>query len=472
MPIRMALATAPANLDPRYATDAVSERINQLLYQSLVVFGENTRVIPQLADWQQLSARHYRFTLKSDIVHFSDGSRLTAQDIKATYDSILDATTASPHRGALAHIASIQVLNEQTLDFKLTRDDALFPALLAIGILPANKIAAHHNFNLQPIGNGVMRFVRRPDDNSLMLRRRRDQQAIHFFRVSDPTVRVLKLLKGEVDLLQNDLPAELQSYLKKQPGIWSGGSPGTTFSYIGFNFQDPLLRNKTIRQAIAHAIDRAAIVKYLFADNAQLAESVLVPTHWAGHNGLMAYAYDPEQAKALLKQAGFSQQNPLHLTFKTSSDAFRLRLISVLQAQLAEVGVQLTIRSYDWGTYFGDIKKGNFQLYSLSWVGIKSPDVFRYIFSSESLPPGGANRGRYVSAVVDDLLTQASVETDPGQLVYLYRQIQQQVHDDLVYIPLWYENNTFFARKEISAYDLDFAGSYLSLNKIKREPYE
>jgi len=468
-PIRMGLATMPTNLDPRYATDAASERVNQLLYQSLVVFDEQMEVIPQLATWQAITPKTYRFILKDNIALFSDGSVLDADDVKATFDSILDKKNNSAHRGALAHIDHINVVNEKTLDFQLKREDLFFPSLVAIGILPKLIIDADQSVSENPIGNGVFAFVDRPHESRLVLQRKKDGQIIEFIKAADPTVRVLKLLSKEIDLLQNNLPVELQGYLKKNNEIKSTSKKGTTFSYIGFNLEDPILKDKRLRQALAHAIDRKSIVKYLFNDNARLAETILVPGHWASNKTIKPYAYNPSLAIQLLKQAGYNKKHPLKLTFKTSTDPFRLRLISVLQAQLAEVGIELSIRSYDWGTFFGDIKKGDFQLYSLSWVGIKSPDILRYIYSSESLPPSGANRGRYQSQKVDRALKEINTEADLSKRISLYQNIQQEVHDDLVYIPLWYENNSLFMQQDISGYQLDNVGSYLGLNSVRRK---
>jgi len=96
-----------------------------------------------------------------------------------------------------------------------------------------------------------------------------------------------------------------------------------------------------------------------------------------------------------------------------SFDPFRIRLATILQQQLAEAGIQVTVSSYDWGTFFGDIKAGRFQLYSLAWVGIKSPDIFRYAFHSDALPPAGANRGRFSDVQVDHLIDAAMQQVNP-----------------------------------------------------------
>ncbi len=159
--LRIGLASAPVTLDPRFATDATSSRINRLLYSRLVEFDERQLPVPGIASWQEINSTQYRFTLhESDAGRvFSDGSRLTAQDVKATYDAVLNPTNASPHRATLSVIKRIDVLDNNTIDFHLSKADLLFPGYLVIGILPASKIKSQHPFNQQPVGSGAFRFI-------------------------------------------------------------------------------------------------------------------------------------------------------------------------------------------------------------------------------------------------------------------------------------------------------------------------
>ncbi|MFV1973591.1 MAG: ABC transporter substrate-binding protein, partial [Thiohalobacterales bacterium] len=217
--IRFGLASDPANLDPRFATDATSARINRLLYQRLVDFDENSRPQAMLATWVAITPRHYRFTLMTGRNPFHDGQPLTASDVAATYRFILDPANASPHRSALNLIERIEVIDNDTLDFHIERPDPLFPGYLVIGIVPAAAIRNDHPLHQDPLGSGSFRFSAWPKPGRLQLTRQADGQVFEFLRVGDPTVRVLKLLRGEVDLLQNDLSAEMLDYLEQQADI-------------------------------------------------------------------------------------------------------------------------------------------------------------------------------------------------------------------------------------------------------------
>ena len=467
--LSFAVAQGARNLDPRLATDATSERINRLLYRRLVEFDDASQPVPGIARWQRLSPTRYRFELGDDGRDFSDGSRLTAADVAATYESIVAPDSASPHRALLSVIDRIEVLDEDRLEILLREPDPQFPAYLGIGILPARLIEAGHGFQREPVGSGPFRLRAWQSPGGVVLERRGDGQRIAFVTVKDPNVRVMKLLRGEVQMLQNDLPPELVGFLRRRNGIRVETAPGINFSYLGFNLEDTATGDRRVREAIAHAIDRAAILSHLFQGGGRLAESLLPPEHWAGATGLAPYDHDPARARVLLAEAGYEAGRTLSIRLKTSSDPFRLRLAAVLQAQLGEAGIDVKVQSYDWGTFFGDIKEGRFQLYGLTWVGIRSPDIFRYAFHSASLPPDGANRGRYRSPVADRLIDAARRDRSAEDRAHLYQALQVVLHRDLPYVPLWYEDQVFAARADIRGYRLAPDGNYDGLRGVRRE---
>lgn len=464
--LRMGLATAPRSFDPRFATDAASERVNRLLYRRLTELDAAGLAMPSLATWEPLGPTHYRFTLGAEGRQFSDGSRLTAEDVVATFRSILDPASGSPHRALLALIDEVQSDGPDQVSFRLGEPDPLFPAYLAIGILPAPLIAAGHPFASDPVGSGPMRLAARPEAGRVRLERLSDGQAIELVTVKDPSVRVMKLLRGEIDLLQGDLAPELVDYLERQPGVRVTRAPGTNFSYLGFNLEDAHTGRPEVREAIAYAIDRESILRHLFRGAGRLAGGMFPPEHWAGGPDT-GRSHDPDRARALLAAAGYGPDRPLSLTYKTSSDPLRVRLATLIQAQLAEVGIALKIQSYDWGTFYGDVKAGRFQLYALSWVGVRTPDIFRYAFHSASVPPQGANRGRYASGEADHLIETARVEPDLTRAADLYRALQSLLLEDLPYVPLWYEDQVFAARTGVAGYRLAPDGNYDGLLDVQ-----
>jgi peptide/nickel transport system substrate-binding protein len=462
------LSSAPVTLDPRFATDATSARINRLLYESLVDFNEASEPIPELASWKLISPDHYRFTLKDDR-SFHDGRKLTSQDVKETYEFILDPANASPHRGALTLIDHIETPDEMTVDFFLSRADPLFPGYLVIGILPSTLIDEQHPFNRQPVGTGPFVFMDWEDEGHLRIRRASDQQIIEFLKVKDPTVRTLKLMRGEIDMMQSNLPPELINFLRARDDTNVMKREGSNYSYIGFNLQDQLTSRLEIRQAIAYALDRDAIIQYVLGGAARPATSLLPPDHWAGHPNLPQYTYNPSKATQLLDSVNNAADKTIELSYKTSNDPLRIRLATIIQQQLSDIGFEVSLRSYDWGTFYGDIKAGNFQMYSLAWVGIKTPDIYRYVFHSEAVPPNGANRGRYANPSVDQLIEQAEKGQNRDDMLASYKELQEKVHAELPYIPLWYEDHVFISRKNVQGYKLSADGNYDGLMYVKRQ---
>ncbi|MEO6117680.1 MAG: ABC transporter substrate-binding protein [Methylotenera sp.] len=444
----------PLNLDPRYATDAASARVNRLIYQSLVDFNAQSKVVPSLASWVQISPTEYRFTLNKNRAWFHHHLPLTSYDVKATYESLISLKD-SPQSAEFLNIQAIQAVDNDTVIFQLKQADKSFPAKLIVGILPADLITRKHDFSHNPIGSGSVKFV--SWQNKLTLKRIRDNQSISLVEVKDPTVRVLKLLRGEVDLLQGELPPELVKYLQTKPEISVKTTVGANFSYLGLNMQDPALKNINVRQAIAHAIDRDAIIQKVMSTNTRISGAILPPEHYTNENSLQLkpYSYNPILAKQLLVEAGVKL--PLKLVYKTSTDAQRVRFATIMQAQMQPAGIDLEIRSLDWGTFFEDVKHGRFQLFGLTWVGIKTPEIYSKALGSESFPPNGFNRGHYADKALDKLLAKED-----------WSQATTRIHHQLPYIPLWYEGQFAAMRKNIKNYLPKADGNWDDLTTIAR----
>lgn len=456
--IVFAIGQMPLNLDPRYATDAASERVNRLVYQSLVDFDAQSKPSPSLATWVEISPAEYRFTLNKNRTPFHNLTPLTANDVKATYDS-LKTLKDSPNRAEFSNVKNIMVIDNDTLVFQLNQADKHFPAKLIIGILPAELIENNHDFSHTPIGNGPLKFLLW--QNKLTLQRVKDNQTVSLIEVKDPTVRVLKLLHGEVDLLQGELPPELVKYLQTKPEILLKTSLGANFSYLGLNFKDPVLQKIKVRQAIAHAINRKQIIEKAMIAHTREANFILPPEHYtnqrvspeAESQQTIAYDYNPALAKQLLKEAGV--ELPLKLVYKTSTDAQRVRFATIMQAQMQPAGIELEIRSLDWGTFFEDVKQGNFQLYGLTWVGINTPEIYVKAFGSQSIPPNGFNRGRYADAQLDQLLADEN-----------WQAATARIQHQLPYVPLWYEGQFAAMRNGIKNYTPKSDGNWNDLATI------
>ena len=178
------------------------------------------------------------------------------------------------------------------------------------------------------------------------------------------------------------------------------------------------------------------------------------------------------RAKELLDAAGFPDPdgNGPHmrfsLSYKTSTDMESVEIAQIIKGYLKEVGIGVEVRSFEWGTFFDDIKKGNFQMYSLRWIGVVDPDIFYYLFHSSSFPPNGANRGQYYNPALDELLALSRRTVDQAQRKTLYSRIQKILAEDTVYTSLWYRNNLVVIREKFRGFQIYAGGEYISLKDV------
>jgi peptide/nickel transport system substrate-binding protein len=478
--IRVGLDGSIATLDPRVAVEARAARIGPLIYSSLLKLDEKGRLIPDLAhSWSQPDAHTYLFQLHRG-VYFHDGREVTAEDVRATFAFIMDPRNGSPKRGSYESVRRIQVIDRYTVKFVLQDISVSFPYALTVGICPQGS-----PFRLKspPVGSGPFRLKHwRPGEEVVLIanpayfRGRPRLDWIQFRVLANTTTRLLEMKKGGVDLLQNSVPAYAVKFMERIPGVRVIQEPGITYQYLGYNLTDPILQHKKVRQAISHAIDRDAIIEHTLKGLAKKADGVvLAPLHWAYEGNVARYDYDPQRAKGLLDAAGFPDPDGngprmrFSLSYKTSTDIESQEIAQIIKGYLKGVGIGLEVRSFEWGTFFDDIKRGNFQIYSLRWIGVVDPDIFYYLFHSSSFPPNGANRGRYRNPKLDELLTLSRRTMDRAHRKELYSRIQKILAEDTVYTSLWYRNNLVVIRKKFHGFHIYAGGEYLSLKDVEQE---
>jgi peptide/nickel transport system substrate-binding protein len=451
----------PLQLDPRHSTDANSVRIGNLIYSSLLRADAHARLGPELAaSWRRLDERNYEFILRQD-VRFHNGQPLTAADVKYTFESILNPATRSPKRGLLKQLAAIEQTGTYQLRFELNAPHTPFVEHFTLGIVPAGSPAN----DKPPPGSGPFMLEAIDAGEKVTLKANANYFAgkpplagVVFKIVPDAMVRVLEFKKHAIDFMQNDLEPDMLPWLKKNTSADIGVHQGTTFQYIGINLTHPILKQLKVRQALALAIDREAIIRHLLKDTGETASGLLAPINWAFDASVRLWPHDAEKAKRLLDEAGYSDpdgdgpQPRFRLSFKTTNIDLRRRIAEALKEQLQKVGIELEVRSYEWGTFFSDVKKGNFHLYSLAWVGVMDPDIQYQIFHSASVPPNGDNRGRYGNPAVDRLLEQGRISTDETERKRIYGQAQKLLAEDLPYVPLWWWKNVVVKQASVKGF--------------------
>jgi peptide/nickel transport system substrate-binding protein len=468
----MLIESSPLNLDPRVGTDAQSERIGELIFEGLVQRDAKFELRPRLAEsWQIPDPLTYVFHLRHD-VRFHDGHAMTSADVKWTLDSLLSGRIRSAKTSAYRYVDRVEAPDEFTLIIRLKEPYAALLWNLSDGALGVVPQGSGEELARRPIGTGPFRFVSETPDRDVVIVRndqywgkRAGVERVLFKVVPDATTRALELRKGSADAEINALPGDMVPTLARQPRLVVEEAPGTSYQYLAMNLRDPILQNVLVRQALAYAVDRQTLIHYLWHDMARPANSVLPPQHWAYDAEAKQYPHDVAKARALLDEAGYHAGVDgvrFHLGMKTSTDETTRLFCAVLQQQLREVGIALDIRSYEFATFYADVVKGAFQLYSLRWVGgsNQDPDVFENVFDTASFAPKRANRGYYSNPEVDRLIAKGRHSVNQEERAAAYRQIQQILNRDLPYVNLWWADNVLVHTRRLENVQLTPAGNY------------
>lgn len=467
----MIIESSPTNLDPRVGLDAQSERIDSLMFDNLLSRDEHLSVKPGLAEsWDIPDSKTYVFHLQKGI-RFSDGRPLTSRDVKWSFDSLLEGKVRSTKSGTYHAVDRIDAPDDYTVIFHLKEPWAALLWNVAggggMGIVP---YGSGPEFSQHPIGSGPFRFVSAAQDKEVIIERNDNYwgekpklDRVRFAVVPDTTTRALELRKGSADLEINALTPDMEVTLAREPRLAVLRGPGTRLAYMAFNLRDPILKDVHVRQAIAYALDRQPLIHFLWRDSARPAASVLPPESWAYDANVRQYPHDPGKARRLLDAAGYPEQNGIrfHLTMKTSTEESSRAMAAVFQQQFHDAGIALDIRSFESATFFSDVTHGEFQVYSLRWIGgNEDPDIFEYAFDTRRIIPNGANRQYYSNPRVDALIAHASTELDQKVRKRDYAEIQRILAEDLPYINLWYFDNVMVYSKRVRGLELNPSGSY------------
>ena len=479
--ITIAVRSGPTTLDPRQGNDEGSQRVSQLVFNSLVEWGDDLRVHPALAErFEHPDPLTYVAHLRRG-VRFHDGHELTSRDVVYTFAAFVDPAFVSPLKGAYKVLRSVTALDDFTVQFTLTEPFAAF--LIQLVLPPIVPAGAGDQMRTAPVGTGPYRFVRYDIDDTVVLtafdgfwKGPPENGGVVVKVIPDDTMRGLDLRKGATDLVINDLPADVVHQLSQDGDFRVEPSPGLDFSYIGFNLRDPVLADRRVRHAIGYAINRQAIITYMRRGLARPASGLLPDQAWAFAPDVHRFTYDPARARQLLDEAGYTDpdgdgpHSRLTLSLKISSNEETRLQSAVVQEDLRRIGIDLDLRSYEFATFYADVLKGNFQMFSLTWTGgsLADPDILRRVFHSDQTPPLGFNRGYYRNPDVDRLIDLATQSEDETARAGYYRDAQKLVAEDAPYIPIWNRTNVIVAQRSLNGLHLNAIGDFQALREVRR----
>jgi peptide/nickel transport system substrate-binding protein len=458
--IVMGVPSTPQSLDPRYAMDAFGHNLRSLLFANIVKLSntgpDNSLIpIPDLAESWVIRNNTYTFVLRNN-AKFSNGEPITNDDIEFSIKAF--QSSSNPFSQAFRKIKKIQFLTEkQATHLVLTTErfeSTFFLDLAFLPILPKKIVETlGDRFYENLVGSGPYKLVS-ADESSILLEanphsfQQPKTKKVLFKVIRDDNTRFLRMFKGDLDIVVNDMPSTKINVFEKSPKFNVLTVPGGNITYLVLNLKDPLLKKLEVRQAIVHAINKSEIIQYKLEGMAVSANTFVLPNSPFFDPNIKLQDYNPEKASELFK----SLPQPVELEIKTSNQRAAVENGKTMAHQLKQTGVQVSLKSYEWGTYYSDIKKGNFQIATMKAVGIQDPDLYRLMFHSTQIPPTGLNRGYYNNDQLDELLIKGNQIADLSARVDHYRKIQRIVVNDLPMIPLWYDKYVAIVNKRITGF--------------------
>ncbi len=469
-------------INPLLAMDTNSQHINELLHAPLIVTSRELTPEPYLAEsFKWVSDNEIVFKLREGCT-FPNGEEITASDIERSvlaYQS--EATGSAFAKSSFERIKKVEILGKYS--FRVLTDK-LTPSILSD--LEGLKIIQVEGVDLtaKPLfvpGAGPYALVDFGGGSEIRMERR-DQPCLPQPGIPKITVKVvrddlsrfLKLKRGELDLVLNDMNYRKVDMVMKDPSLpmQAISLDSVNWSYMGVNQNSPNLRDPRVRQALAYSFDIPTLIRYKSRGMAKQSRNMLADMNYYANLSVPIYERDIPKAKQLLDEAGYfngeNNKPPLKLTLKTSSGLISVENARVLTAQAKEAGIQIQHRAFDWGIFFSDVKAGNTELYTLSWTGITDPHLYYDLFHSSQI--GRNNRTRYDNPLADKLIEAGDSFREPSKRRTQYLQLQALAHEDLPMIPLWHGKHTAVFRKNVKGVSIHPTGTWRVILGMTKEP--
>ena len=451
-----AIGVPISTLDPGVGVGTPGQTIRKAIWETLVDRDREGNIVPKLATAWEVSEDGMRWTFHlRQGVKFHDGSELTAEDVKASLERIINPEYALPRSKTLAFIESVEVIDRYTvvINTKYPFAPALSHLAMDVASIMSKKALDTYGYKTEeigwhPVGTGPYKYEKHVPEESVTLVRFDDYwggrsylDRIVFVTVREDATRVAMLETGEADVIVN-VPAYEVERLKADPNIKVYIWPGNRVAHIGMNCQKPPFDDVRIRQAINYAVDREALIKGVLMGLGYPADSIVAPGVW-GYHGVKKYTYDPDRARELLAEAGYP--DGLKVTIWTPQGRYFMdkETVVAIQAQLREVGIDAEVRVIDWTTYLSLLRKPleqtETQAYFLGWeVGtLDIAYLLDLVFSSKAWPPKYWNTMFYKNERVDQLIEEGKRTFDPAKRREIYKEVQELIMEDAPWAPLF-----------------------------------
>ncbi|NSZ87725.1 ABC transporter substrate-binding protein (plasmid) [Agrobacterium tumefaciens] len=448
------LSSEPSSLDTVIQPGTSGRTVKLAIHRGLVNYGIDGKISPELAESYDISPDAKEFTFHLRQATFHDGSPVTAADVKASLERMIDPAGKAAFRNELSIISKIETPDAKTVKLTLSSPSMALVDYLALPesvIVPAawlQKNAA--NPTASPVGAGPFQFVNWTRGREIVVKKfagyykkgKPDLDEVHYVFYGDENTRVNALKSGDVDVIEY-VPAKDSADLEKGPGTQLLRNTGP-FMGLQFNTKFEPFSKPEVRQAISYAVDRSVIINTAFNGLGQALWGIAIPKGYMGYSEAKAnyFKHDPEKAKALLAKAGYPNGFTVRL-LATSQYSFHQNTAIAIQSELAKIEIKVTLDLPDWASRMSKTNNGDYDFTVLGSLGeITDADwLSNYYYGGDKLVRTN-NSPYFNDAKINELLDKGRSTVDKAERAKIYDEFVDRALElsPLVYF-MWREQS-------------------------------
>ncbi|MCF8009213.1 MAG: ABC transporter substrate-binding protein [Halanaerobiales bacterium] len=451
-----------SSLDPGFADISVNERVNSLIFDGLVEYGKNNKIVSGVAyDWDvSEDGTAYTFHLQQGI-EFHNGQVLTAEDVKFTYQRILDPENGSGLRGKVTIIDRIVVIDDYTIKFVLKEPYSPFMLAMTFGIVPKDYLqeVGSDKFSRNPIGAGPFKLKEWVPDTKIELVRNENYwmkkpklEKVIIRPIPEPSVQAMELRSGGIDLAVNLDVGQLENF-EGQEGFQIKSAAGGGVHFFGFNDKMEPFNNLKFRKAFLMASPIEQIAPQIYGPKGETAYSFVPPTLWPDQRKYLKenrVNFNPAQAKEMvnqLKSEGIIDNDFTIDIYVPSSDSSRIKVVETLVTSLRQAGFKAQAQVMEFGTMWDKLGAGEIGVYMLSFVSDPDPEYWLYRWFKSD---GSLNKSFYENKQIDQWLETARSSSDQNVREEMYSKVlRKTLAEDKVLVPVAHINQIYVMNDDV-----------------------
>jgi len=471
--LQLSISSSPSRINPLLATDSASSQISDWIFNGLVKFDKNGTIVGDLAEkFYFEDNKTLIFELKKGVV-WHDGEPLKAEDILFTFNLLKSPKLITPYKDDFRYVESVEVLNSYRIRVKYREPYFKALSIWMMGILPKHLWEREDNpmtskLNKMPIGTGAY-ILKKPfkinekiilNANPNYLPHKPKIDSIKYNYIGDPSTQFITLKAKKLDigsLSPLQVNRELSSDFKRYYSLVE--QPSQSYTYMGFNLRRDKFKDRRIREAIAYAINKEELIDLLFFSHGKICNGPFMPDTPVYPKDYTPKGYNPKKAKEILKELGYTIDNPFRFEVVTNTgNDIRINASQIIQYQLKKVGIEMSIRTMEWQSFLNTIvMPHNFEAVLMGWSLSLIPDAYS-IWHSDGDKKGGFNFIGYHNSRVDRLITDAQKIIEPDRFAKEYQKIFKLIADDTPYIFLYIPNSITAINREIRGVEPSIIG--------------